>query len=116
MEAEFRVNVAGGVAAVRQAETDRRLRRAGGTSPLTMGTGFDPILHCLRHSDPIIHQLEKEEESNLFFLHHRDLNVFILMNHFENGENYSHVKHLSFDFLVSHNSDLFLIVFFLLRI
>lgn len=62
MEAELRVNVAGRVAAVRQAEANRRLRWFGRSSTLTVTTSFDPALHRLRHPHPIIHQLQEEEE------------------------------------------------------
>lgn len=65
METELRVNVAGGVAAVGQTEADGRLRRLGRTSALAISTSFDPALHRLRHSNPVIHQLEEEEEKDL---------------------------------------------------
>lgn len=60
VEAEVGVNVAGCIAAVGQAEADRRLRWFSRNSALAVSTGFNPVLHRLRHSYPVVHQLEVE--------------------------------------------------------
>ena len=62
MEAEPWVNVVGGIAAVGQAEADGRVGRFCRTFALTHSASSDPVLHRLRHSNPVIHQLEEEEE------------------------------------------------------
>lgn len=62
MKAEVWVNVAGCITAISQTEADRRLRRFSRNSALAVSTSFDPVLHCLRHTDPVIHQLEVEKK------------------------------------------------------
>lgn len=62
MKGELRESVAGGIAAINQAEQNSWLERRRRRAAVTNQASFDPVLHSLRHSNPVVHQLEKHKD------------------------------------------------------